>query len=519
MSTPSSRPVSPLCLVACLGLLLACQGELPPPETTASPASRSFAQDGDPVPPGWPTQGRLLHGSALESVSFLSADFSATKKALHDLHLERGELVGAVDYERDTTHPVLAACAQPTVGATRDCGYGWRGVGACTPGTLVSLGAGGCGLGTCSGDPVLRVCPGPQSCTQAQALVSGDNGCGGSLCPHVTFVCPASGRYTVLAGPKHSGTPAWSVGLVPSSGVFPARREVRGTELIGARLHAYSVHNPQTPDMLVSIEDVINADTVDPDVQPTSGPARWDASGATFLYKTRLTRLGLPEKCERGSNPDGSNWMVPLFGTYDEDTGVRDGNPPARFTFGCTQDVIAKCYRWGYQPWKGYTNASSPAGGTTGNHGQAHAVCTRMARADYCGNGGTQTQEGTPILFWDEQVSPANLARPTPSVIPAEAPFEAGWNTLGAVCLSHARWKTLPPPPTQCQLIAPSLLADGSIAGDCAPGQVWVGPSSPNTLCPTVCNTPEEALNYSNYNNPLLLFNHSALHGEDAGTP
>src|SRR6218665_3534778 len=162
-----SRLLFPLCLGACLGLFLACQGEAPIRETPAW-ATRSFATEGTP---GWPTQGRLLHGSELESVSFQRAVFDGTEQPIQDLHLDKGELVGEVDYASDVGSPVVTAClAMPTVGATRNCGFVWKGVGKCAPHAPVHLGAGGCGLGTCSGDPVVRVCADTQSCVYANAI-------------------------------------------------------------------------------------------------------------------------------------------------------------------------------------------------------------------------------------------------------------------------------------------------------------------------------------------------------------
>ncbi|ATB30375.1 ADYC domain-containing protein [Melittangium boletus] len=500
----STRLLFPFCLGASLGLFAACQGEPPALQETSAWTTRSFAQDEE----GWPTQGRLLHGSELESVSFLKAAFEDTGELIQDLRLEKGELVGEVTYRDDSGSPVLSTCAvTPTTGVNRNCGFSWKGVGSCTPQSSVHLGAGGCGLGTCSGNAVLRVCPGTQPCVSANAIASGDNGCNGSLCPDVTFTCPASGTYTVLAGAWMAGQP-WSARVEASSGKFPARRVLRGAELIGARLFGTSVKNPQHDDMTVVIEDVLNANQVVDEGR--SPPTWWDGSGNTFLYKMKMKRQDEWVTCSNVNGGPNSDWMVPVSGVYDEDTGARDTSDPTRFTLGCHHDVIAKCYRWGYQPWKDGLNP-----GGTGNMGDAHAVCTRMARADYCGNGGTQTQEGTHITFWDHQVNPTVFTRPDADDILPQEIFEAGWNRSGAVCLSHARWKTLPPPPIGCPLIAPSLLPDGSIAGDCKPGEKWHN----DVLCPTVCNTPEEALNYEPSTSPIRLFNHSAIHGADGGTP
>src|SRR5262249_50734974 len=94
----------------------------------------------------------------------------------------------------------------------------------------------------------------------------------------------------------------------------------------------------------------------------------------------------------------------------------------------CTTGVIAKCYRWGYRPWvTGY-----------GNLVAMHWTCTRLARADYCGDGTTHTRDGTEINVWDNAPSPGPIQ--PHGQTPTAMVFEAGWDTGGAVCLSHARW-------------------------------------------------------------------------------
>ena len=106
----------------------------------------------------------------------------------------------------------------------------------------------------------------------------------------------------------------------------------------------------------------------------------------------------------------------------------------ASFTFGCTVAVIAKCYRWGYRPW---------LTGSSYDFAQLHWACTRLARADYCGNGQSWTHDGTLINVWDRAPAPGTFQdHGTP---PPDFFFEAGWSTHGAVCLSKQRWATLPP--------------------------------------------------------------------------
>lgn len=115
---------------------------------------------------------------------------------------------------------VTMACAMPTSGPDRDCGLTRSsdpGVGTCTPGASVTVGcSAACGLGSCSGDTVLRVCDTSHdpTCTARQALATNDDsGCPttsgrcrrGDCCSQVTFTCPASGTYAAFWGAYDSG--------------------------------------------------------------------------------------------------------------------------------------------------------------------------------------------------------------------------------------------------------------------------------------------------------------------------
>lgn len=99
-----------------------------------------------------------------------------------------------------------------------------------------------------------------------------------------------------------------------------------------------------------------------------------------------------------------------------------------------------------------------------------HWTCTRLARADYCGNGVSHTRDGTLINVWD------NLPAPGPIQGHGHTPFgmvfEAGWDTGGAVCLSHERW----------------LLGGSTIALGCPQRLILPG------LGPKVCDFAAEVL-------------------------
>lgn len=93
-------------------------------------------------------------------------------------------------------------------------------------------------------------------------------------------------------------------------------------------------------------------------------------------------------------------------------------------TFACKTGAIGKCVLWGYDPAK--VGAAM------------HQACTRMVRADYCGDGVSSTRDGTLIDVSDVRgvQSAANL--------PGFA-FEAGWNENGATCVSRPRFASAVP--------------------------------------------------------------------------
>lgn len=120
-----------------------------------------------------------------------------------------------------------------------------------------------------------------------------------------------------------------------------------------------------------------------------------------------------------GHGPDGR-----LNGAYDP--------TPTRLMFSCRTGVAAKCLNWGYSP-------HDPKGA------RYFQACTRMARADYCGNGHSRTIDGTLIDYVDlGHPLPASL-HPPPGYVP-----EAVWGPGGAdapsaaMCLSRERWQGIP---------------------------------------------------------------------------
>lgn len=105
----------------------------------------------------------------------------------------------------DVDVDVTAACAEPLSGDARDCGWVRDSERACTPGATVTLAcSGACGLGSCRGDTVLRVCgrDGDPTCSNRRVLGrNDDSGCADDdVCSQVRFACPDDGAYVIFVG-------------------------------------------------------------------------------------------------------------------------------------------------------------------------------------------------------------------------------------------------------------------------------------------------------------------------------
>jgi hypothetical protein len=104
---------------------------------------------------------------------------------------------------------IAQTCTSASQGLQAQCGWRFARAITCAPGSSVLVGCTGgadagtasCGtrIGSCTGDPMMRVCPGAGQCTTGLAVTgtgnADDDGCG--LCPLGRFSCPAAGSVTV----------------------------------------------------------------------------------------------------------------------------------------------------------------------------------------------------------------------------------------------------------------------------------------------------------------------------------
>jgi len=92
----------------------------------------------------------------------------------------------------------------------------------------------------------------------------------------------------------------------------------------------------------------------------------------------------------------GSGSAIALTGIWNLAAGVAGGGAwsasSSAFTFGCRGAALAECVELGYQPWASVS--STPLR----DH---HQACTRMIRADYCGDGTAWTEPGVQINLYD----------------------------------------------------------------------------------------------------------------------
>ena len=133
-----------------------------------------------------------------------------------------------------------------------------------------------------------------------------------------------------------------------------------------------------------------------------------DGAGEVYLYTVLYQPTPhLPWQNLCAPDAEGVAKALPLTGQWD----AKGNYTPQGITLACTNGALAKCVRWGYKPWK--TDQDIP-------WRDLHQACTRMVRADYCGDGVSHTQQGVNIDIYDD----FGIQRRTPQ---SGMVFEAAW--------------------------------------------------------------------------------------------
>jgi hypothetical protein len=152
---------------------------------------------------------------------------------------------------------------------------------------------------------------------------------------------------------------------------------------------------------------------------------------------------------------DGKRTKAILLSEVWSPTGARSAGVSEPLTFACRGAALAKCVELGYRPWAGASLR------------EYHQACTRMIRADYCGDALSHTVDGTPIHILDA----IGVQNQDPNV---DYVVEAEWGPGGAVCLNPGNTR-LPNQDIECQLpvCGPSSFASGGLIQS---GKVLSGP-------------------------------------------
>ncbi len=220
---------------------------------------------------------------------------------------------------------------------------------------------------------------------------------------------------TSINGVFVSGTSLTATSFSGTSNSVP----VSGLDFIGARLSAALADG--TPVQL-RIEDI----------QPST-----DAEILFYDVSSSLDGVNWSPLCV---SPTGAPVQsFPLSGYWNESEGTPTGgdhiDDPSQFTFACRGFALAKCTEMGYKPWSSVKECTSAGACHDVPLSFHHEACTRMLRADYCGDGMATTRDGTLIDVYDG-VSIQSSAMPAWT-------FEAEWGYDGATCIKQTRWPTI----------------------------------------------------------------------------
>lgn len=182
-------------------------------------------------------------------------------------------------------------------------------------------------------------------------------------------------------------------------------------DFVGATLHGVA---ETKQGVLVRIDSIVAGETA-PEYRLSykwqDGEDRWMP-----LCKDGASAVAVNGQWDLGVSPGG---------------GGKKSIAAAEVTFACQGSAIAKCVTLlKYRPW------SSTAAGASLD--VLHQSCVRAVRADYCGNGQSNTRRNQQVNFYDS----AGVQRDG-----ADWPLEAIWTPDGARCVESTRLAVTPADP------------------------------------------------------------------------
>jgi hypothetical protein len=187
------------------------------------------------------------------------------------------------------------------------------------------------------------------------------------------------------------------------------------------------------------------------------GSERWDRDVFRYTVSYQTTDGWLP-LC--GSSESGPVQAIALQGRWDYGQGETGGahvDDPSVFTFACVDHSLGKCVEMGYKPWQRALACKHGGGCERTTLAAAHQACTRMLRADYCGDGTSYTVEGTEVNAYDV------FGVRTDALAWAS---EAEWGPGGATCVARERLANGPVPPCLETLARPACGQAGELGAD-----------------------------------------------------
>ena len=226
-------------------------------------------------------------------------------------------------------------------------------------------------------------------------------------------------------GPALNG--AYQGRTLVSVGYAGARREGMSTGFDEVWLEGSALHGLvggsefSAPDFLnVRFTGVLdNGSTVTLRVEGiTQGSgADQDVWSYQVTYQEPMTGQWYPICPGADGTPQGA---IALENRWDYRQGVAGGGSKiydtSSFTFACEGGALGKCVKFGFAPWRSVNGVSLE---------EHHQACTRMVRADFCGNGTSYTVNGNLINLYDS----LGIQKDTEAWVP-----EAEWTTDGASC-------------------------------------------------------------------------------------